>query len=214
MSGRLFIPAGRAAAELSVKNSRFIGSAEAAESPARARELAAEIRSRHPGARHVVHAFICGPAGEVMGQSDDGEPHGTAGRPALEVLKGRDLTDTVLVIVRYFGGTKLGTGGLVRAYAETARMVLDLLPVELYSRRIECAAKIPYPIYDRVRTILEEVGCRFLEESFEEDITLLCAIPEETLCDVNERLSTCSAGTVKLSPSERNGSCSRKGHGL
>ncbi len=200
MTRRLFVPTGAATAELEVKNSRFIGFAGRAGSPGEAREKTAALRAAHPGARHVVHAFICGPAGEVQGQSDDGEPHGTAGRPVLEVLKGRDLTDTIVGVVRYFGGTKLGTGGLVRAYSEIARMTLDLLPAEPFVKRIVCACRASYPQYERVRGILAEEECSVDREDFGETVEMVCSIPEDKLAAVNGKLSDCSSGTVALVP--------------
>ena len=117
--------------ELFVKRSRFIAKAEKVSSPEEVKPLVRRRREEHPGCSHVVWAFVTGPPkSRTMGLSDDGEPKGTAGRPVLEVLKGSGITDTLVTVVRFFGGTKLGTGGLVRAYSDAARGVLENIPTE------------------------------------------------------------------------------------
>src|SRR6186997_3012409 len=114
---KLFIPAGPAGAEIRAGNSRFIATAGLAASVAAARASIAAARAEMPDASHHVYAYVIGHgATTTLGMSDDGEPSGTAGRPALAVLRGSGLGDVVLVITRYFGGTLLGTGGLVHAY--------------------------------------------------------------------------------------------------
>ena len=119
------IPSGSARIELRVVNSRFIGSAGPAHSVEQAKAFITAIRAEMPDASHHVYAYIIGHgATTTLGMSDDGEPSGTAGRPALAILRGSGLGDVVLVITRYFGGTLLGTGGLVHAYGDTARACL------------------------------------------------------------------------------------------
>ena len=106
---------------LIVKNSRFLAELFPVATQEGARTILAAQKSRWPDIRHVVHAFAIGPQANILGCSDDGEPAGTAGRPALEVLKGSGVTNVLLTIARWFGGTKLGTGGLVHAYGDAAR---------------------------------------------------------------------------------------------
>ena len=110
--------------EETIKGSRFLSELFPCDSQAAARELVKSQKAKYADATHVVHAFVIGPGAEVMGMSDDGEPGGTAGRPALDVLRGRACTNTVLTITRWFGGTLLGTGGLVKAYGNGAKGVL------------------------------------------------------------------------------------------
>ena len=112
-------------AEIEVKRSRFLCHVERVGSEEQARGVVERIRKQHWDARHHCSAFILGPAGEVQRSSDDGEPSGTAGAPMLEVLRGRELSDVVTVVTRYFGGVLLGAGGLVRAYSDAARAGLD-----------------------------------------------------------------------------------------
>ena len=110
--------------EETIKGSRFLSELFPCDSQAGARELVKAQKAKYADATHVVHAFVIGPGAEVMGMSDDGEPSGTAGRPALDVLRGHACTNTVLTITRWFGGTLLGTGGLVKAYGNGAKGVL------------------------------------------------------------------------------------------
>lgn len=112
--------------ELEIKRSRFLGRAARTDTEAQARAFIAQVRSTYPDARHHCSAFILVPADSrpVERSSDDGEPSGTAGQPMLEVLRGSTLTNTTVVVTRYFGGTLLGTGGLVRAYSQATRQAL------------------------------------------------------------------------------------------
>ena len=111
-------------AEFMVKNSRFIAEAFPVSSPEEAKELWHAQKQRHANGGHIVYAFITGPQGNIMGCSDDGEPSGTAGRPILNVLEKQNKNNCMIVVVRYFGGIKLGAGGLVRAYTKAAAGVL------------------------------------------------------------------------------------------
>jgi uncharacterized YigZ family protein len=116
-------------AEVEVKRSRFVCTLERASTEDDARAVVERVRREHWDARHHCSAFVLGPDGAVLRSSDDGEPSGTAGAPMLEVLRGRDVTDVVAVVTRYFGGVLLGAGGLVRAYSDAVRAGLDVAGV-------------------------------------------------------------------------------------
>jgi len=117
MSQRYPIPAQTVRTETTIKRSRFIATLGYANTVVAARTFIQQIRAEMPDATHHVYAFRIGYGGSVIeGLSDDGEPAGTAGKPVMAVIRGADLGDVVIVVTRYFGGTKLGTGGLVRAY--------------------------------------------------------------------------------------------------
>lgn len=120
---------GTAEAEIVVLRSRFLARAGRVEDEAGARSLIAEVRATHHDARHHCTAFVIGPDGSLRRSNDDGEPSGTAGRPMLEVVSGREVSDVVVVVTRWFGGTLLGTGGLARAYADATAAVLDVAGV-------------------------------------------------------------------------------------
>ena len=123
------IPAREARVEIRVVNSRFIATAAPVFTVDEAKDFVSRVRHEFADATHNVPAYIVGHGASVVAHcSDDGEPAGTAGRPALAVLRGSGLGDVAVVVTRYFGGTKLGTGGLVRAYGDAVRAVLDVLP--------------------------------------------------------------------------------------
>ena len=155
-----------AQAELVVKNSRFIAETFPVHSQAEARATLHEVKARYKDARHVVHAFVTGPQGETSGMSDDGEPGGTAGRPVLDVLRGSAITDILLTVTRYFGGTLLGTGGLVRAYGDSAKQVLAVCRSEplVEKRRLSFAAD--YPVYELIRRRYAQYHLSAVEESY------------------------------------------------
>ena len=120
----------RAEAEIVVRKSRFIAIAIPISSLEQVKDIVKGVWKEHEGATHVVHAAVAGPSGTMYSCSDDREPKNTAGRPALEVLKGSGITDIVVCIVRYFGGTLLGTGGLVKAYGDSVKEVLKVVRCE------------------------------------------------------------------------------------
>ena len=143
-------------AELIVRKSRFLAEATPVASPEAARDLQRERKRVYAGCSHVVFAFICGPQGGVMGCSDDGEPSGTAGRPVMEVLKGSGITNVLLTVTRWFGGTLLGTGGLVRAYTESAQLALADAPTAELVPLTRFTLALTYLQYETVRRRLAE----------------------------------------------------------
>ncbi len=143
-------------AELVVKKSRFLAEATPVASPEAARALWRTRKQTYTNGGHIVFAFVCGPQGGLMGCSDDGEPSGTAGRPVLEVLKGSGITDVLLTVARWYGGIKLGTGGLVRAYTESAQLALADPPVAELVPLTRFTVALPYLCYENVRRRLPE----------------------------------------------------------
>jgi len=191
------IPAGTAAAELIVKRSRFIGTAEPFHEPDAAKATVQGIRDRHPGCSHVVYAYIVGAAGSLFGLSDDGEPKGTAGRPVLEVLKGSGLTNTIVTVVRYFGGTKLGTGGLVRAYSETARVVLSQLKTEELVEKVRFSLEVPYAMYAAARRFITDLAASIEEEKFGSEVSLCGELPAARKTELETGIADLSGGQVR-----------------
>ncbi|MBN1164440.1 MAG: YigZ family protein [Candidatus Krumholzibacteriota bacterium] len=196
-----YIPAGGYQSEIVIKQSRFIGRARGVRSVAQARSSIGEERASHPGCSHVVYAFRVGEGNtEVSGMSDDGEPKGTAGRPVMEILKGSGITNVLITVVRYFGGTKLGTGGLVRAYGECARKVLQGLPVDKLISRVEVTFKVPYPWLEKIRKVLREAEGEIIREEYGDEVILEVSIPEKNYPGCRERIDGISRG--KLLPEE------------
>ncbi len=187
-----------ATAELVIKRSRFIGELAPVSTQEEARELLRTRREQWEGATHVVHAFVLGPTGTILGCSDDGEPAGTAGRPALEVLKGSRITNVMLTVTRYFGGVKLGTGGLVKAYSDTAKAVLELAKTEelvaMARFRISCS----YPLYERIKTILTVLGAVVDNETFSTQIELTGSLREADFSTAAAQCRDASRGTAIL----------------
>ena len=137
--------AGEASAELVVEKSRFIAYVSPAPSKDAAEAFIASVREKHRDATHNVPAYVIGSSQDVMWSSEDGEPQGTAGAPVLKMMVQEGLTDVCMVITRYFGGIKLGTGGLVRAYTQVAKMALEsagkALIKDMVSLRMRCDYK-------------------------------------------------------------------------
>lgn len=174
----MYVPTGSHSIEQRIKNSRFIAQAEPFTDLRGVKQRVEEIRAANPGCAHVVHAVSVGDAqSRSFGMSDDGEPHGTSGRPALEVLRGSEITNCLVTIVRYFGGTKLGTGGLVRAYGGATKEVLAGLPVEALVEKRRFSVTLPYELYEPLRKLLIEHGAAALEEQFAEEVSLSGEIP-------------------------------------
>ncbi|MFJ4101607.1 YigZ family protein [Amycolatopsis japonica] len=134
MADRYLTVAGTGVHEIEIRRSRFLCALAPVTSEEAAREVIAARKKADPAARHHCHAFVLGADGRTQRSSDDGEPAGTAGTPMLEVLRRRELTDTVAVVTRYFGGVLLGAGGLIRAYGQAVSEAVDVLGVREYRR--------------------------------------------------------------------------------
>lgn len=168
----MLIPVKTASTEEIIKGSRFLAESFLISSQDEVRKIIKSQKQKHSDATHVCHAFVLGKNGEIMGMSDDGEPGGTAGRPMLDVLKGRKCTNILVTVTRWFGGTLLGTGGLVHAYSDGAKNVLGATVfeelVEKSSFRLSCG----YQQYQTVKKILESFKVYELDEKFGEEIAI------------------------------------------
>jgi uncharacterized YigZ family protein len=170
---RYLVPAGPGTAEIVVKRSRFLGSVARVASEAEARAVVDRARKRHWDAGHHCSAFVIGPAAELQRSSDDGEPSGTAGAPMLEVLRGREVSDVVAVVTRWFGGVLLGAGGLVRAYGDSVRAALDSAGVR--ERRLvqEFTLSLPHADAGRVESELRTRGVQVVNADYCPDVVAL-----------------------------------------
>jgi uncharacterized YigZ family protein len=201
-----FIPAERARAEIRASNSRFIATAAPAASVEAARAFIGEIRAEMPDATHHVYAYVIGHgATTTQGMSDDGEPAGTAGRPALAVLRGSGLGDAALVVTRYFGGTLLGTGGLVRAYGDAAKAVLAILPRAEKIERRALVITLPYASYDIARRLIAAHAGNVLDETFAADVTLRVLLPSAAFAAVAAALGEATAGQARIADGDGGG---------
>jgi uncharacterized YigZ family protein len=182
-ASRYPIPAGRHRAETLVRRSRFIASAAHARDPEAARGFVEAIRLELPDATHHCHAFVAGPPGSTarVGMSDDGEPHGTAGRPILHMLLHSGVGEIVVVCTRYFGGIQLGTGGLSRAYADATKRVLTSLPTEERVERARLSVQVDYPEVDALRRLASDWGVVVQDEEYGAAVRYLLAVPAPDL---------------------------------
>ncbi len=171
--------------EIFIKNSRFLSEAFPVKTQQEARDCLKEQKAKYQDASHVVHAFVIGDAGELLGCSDDGEPSGTAGKPALAVLKGAGISNIIITITRWFGGTLLGTGGLVKAYGDSVREILLILEREKLVKKLHFIFSCSYPEYEFIKRNLQDFSIEINDTQFSEDVTISGFIPEaekNTLC--------------------------------
>ena len=174
----MLVPTFCASCEAAIKGSRFLSETFLIESQTDVRDKIREQKKKYSDATHVCHAFVLGKSAEVMGMSDDGEPGGTAGRPMLDVLKGRGVTNILVTVTRWFGGTLLGTGGLVRAYSDGVKDVLEKCRFEELVEKTGFSLSCDYQQYKVVKKIISERPVSELSEDFSEEVSLAGKIPE------------------------------------
>lgn len=192
------IPAEFAETEIVVVNSRFIASAAPVFSTEEGRAFIQKIKTRFPDATHHVPAFVIGFGNSVSAYcSDDGEPSGSSGRPVLAVLQGSGLGDAAIVVTRYFGGTRLGIGGLVHAYGDAAKAVLSILPRACKVATSTVMLAVDYSMFERVRLMLTRHHAETLDEDFAADVTITARFVEDSLPAFQSELSELTRGQVQ-----------------
>lgn len=168
-----------AESEIIVKKSRFIAIAVKSESLEEVKDIVRAVRDKHPKANHVVHAAVIGKSGSLYSSSDDKEPKNTAGRPALEVLKGSGITNITVCIVRYFGGTLLGTGGLVKAYGDAVKSVLEIVKTEEMREKENLTLAFQYEYYTLLKRLFEQYSVNVVSEDFSTEIRIALSIDKD-----------------------------------
>jgi uncharacterized YigZ family protein len=179
--------------ELIIKKSRFIGCVEPMADRAGAIARVAALRAEHPGAVHICWALLAGGQAAAV---DDGEPSGTAGRPMLEVLRHQDLQGVLATVVRYWGGIKLGAGGLLRAYTDSVAQALltaEKLPL-LRLQMLRCT--VPYAFEGLLRREIEAAQAQLLEVQHGSQVELSFRLPEAAVAALMERLSEAGQGRI------------------
>lgn len=174
--------AAEATSEFVEKKSRFISHVKPVSTEAEAVEYIEKIKKQYWDARHNVYAYIIGKGSELQRYSDDGEPQGTGGIPMLEVLRGAEVTDVVAVVTRYFGGTLLGTGGLVRAYTRGAKDGLaaaGIISMVLYTR---VSIKVDYTLSGKVQYEIMQQGHRLEDTVYAADVEFIVLV-EKSRCE-------------------------------
>lgn len=158
--------------EITIEKSRFIGYAAPVESEEKAQDFISDIKQQHKDATHNVFAYIIGENFHVQRYNDDGEPSGTAGIPILELLKKEELTNLVVVVTRYFGGIKLGAGGLVRAYIKGAKCALEKSKIVEMTPHTTLRIRIDYTLYGKVENELMNLNYHTENIVYDEAVNL------------------------------------------
>lgn len=188
--------------ELIIKKSRFIACVQPMADRAGAQQVVAELRAAHPGAAHVCWALLAGGQSAAV---DDGEPSGTAGRPMLDVLRHQDLEGVLATVVRYFGGVKLGAGGLVRAYTDSvAQALLTAQKVPIIKlRQLRCSA--PYALEGMLRRELDAAGASLDEVNHGDDVRFVFSLPATDADVLRARLDEAGHGRIAWLPDPDDG---------
>ncbi len=183
--------------ELTEKRSRFIGYCQPVATEEEATAFIGAVRSKHWDARHNVYAYSLR-EGNLKRYSDDGEPSGTAGMPVLDVIQKSGVTDVCVVVTRYFGGVLLGTGGLVRAYSQAAKLALEAGEIVTMCRCACCSLRCSYNQYGKVAALVQELSAGLDDTVYEADVVLRFHITPQNLSALEKQLADATAGEVTI----------------
>lgn len=199
------IPAEPFRCEIEVKHSRFITTIEPTDTAEAALTFISRIKQEFPTASHNCWAYLIGPPGSTdrIGLSDDGEPHGVAGKPMLTTIQHSDIGDIAVVVTRYFGGTKLGKGGMVKAYTLAVKTALEQIKLAEKIDWMELSIKIGYPLLENLERLLPEFEAELIEKQFAEKIYLTLKLPAENLAVFQTRLTDLSSGQIEFQEQEK-----------
>jgi uncharacterized YigZ family protein len=199
-SRRYPVPAARARAEDRIEQSRFVATVETARSVDDAKAVLEAVRKEFPDATHHCYAWVIGPPGSTASTAagDDGEPAGTAGRPMLKVLLNSGVGDVVAVVTRYFGGVKLGKGGLVRAYSGGVQHALRAMTTREHVDLIDVQVVVPYAAVDAAQRALQSQGARVIAQAFSTHVALLVRIPVDREEEVARALADATNGAARI----------------
>jgi len=184
--------------EIVEKKSRFIATIQPAHSEEEAQAFIQEMKKKYWDARHNCSAYIIGRNREVERCSDDGEPSQTAGRPMLEILQNASLHDVVVVVTRYFGGTLLGTGGLVRAYQGAVQAGLKNCVLAEEGMGYPLTASVDYGALGKIEYILRESQIPIMEQTYEERVGFRLMVPENQKSEIEEKFTEATSGGVQM----------------
>lgn len=198
------IPAEPLRCEIEVKHSRFIATIESTDTTEAALAFVSRVKQEFPTASHNCWAYLIGPPGSTdrIGLSDDGEPHGVAGKPMLTTIQHSAIGDISVVVTRYFGGTKLGKGGMVKAYTLAVKTALEQLKTAEKIDWVELSIKVDYQFLANIERALPEFEVELIEKQFAEKISLSLKLPAEHLTDLRVRLTDLSSGQIEFSERE------------
>ncbi len=187
--------------EYTEKRSVFYGYSAPVSSEEEAIAFVKRIKEKHADARHNVYAYVLR-ENNIQRFSDDGEPHGTAGLPLLDTLRKPDITDSVIVVTRYFGGTLLGTGGLVRAYSTAAKDAVENAGIVKYTLHKKIKITVSYSDYQKIIYYLDKSGINHSPAVFDAEVSLTANVLPESLENVKSTLKDTTGGKVKITDLE------------
>ena len=187
-----------------IKKSRFITLLAHTDGVAAAKAFVESVRADHPDARHHCVAWVAGPPddSQQLGFSDDGEPAGTAGKPMLAQLMGSGVGEITAVVVRYYGGILLGTGGLVRAYTTATARALEAAEVVTVRSVMELEVTVDYSLYERAALLIQAAGAKLADPQFTDRVTLRWQMPEHTEAPLLEQLRELTRGSAQVAVSD------------
>lgn len=194
---------GAATAEQTIERSRFIAHIKPVDSREEAEAFIADIRARYRDATHNVPAMVLGDKAQIQWASDDGEPQGTSGAPMVQLMVGEGLTNLVIVVTRYFGGIKLGTGGLVRAYSSSARLAIDAAGICSVCSVCQMQVSVDYTYLDRISKMasdrLDREGAFVISDTqYTDKVTLSLLTQEEDAQTLRDLLANLTSGTATI----------------
>ncbi len=194
------VPARATCVELEEKRSRFITYIEPVSSRQAAMDFLAGLRLQYPDASHHCWAYVIGnpDSPTALACSDDGEPSGSAGKPMLQILQYREVGDVMAVVVRYFGGTKLGVGGLVRAYGAAVQLAIEQTTLELQVPTLNLKVVCDYASEANVRHVVQEVEGVIIDCQYSEHVTLLCSVPERAAEALSGSIGNLTQGQAQI----------------
>ena len=203
MSDKYFTIAQTAKAETKTKGSKFIGEAALVTDVAGAKEYLERVRKREYDAAHHCFAYRVGVGSNIkIKYSDDGEPNGSAGKPIHDCIAGRDLTNIIVVVTRYYGGTKLGTGGLVRAYSEASLLALEKAGKITNYITDSIHLIIEFSFYDQILKLIQKLEARQTESNFSEKVSLIVQIRKSLTEQFEKEITDITHGTALIEKQE------------
>jgi uncharacterized YigZ family protein len=202
------VPAGRHRVEEEIKHSRFITTMARVESIEAAAAFVEEMRREFTDATHNCWAFVVGPPGQSgrVGMSDDGEPHGTAGRPMLSILLHSGVGDVAAVVTRYYGGTRLGTGGLVRAYTGGVQKALATMPLGEHIELAMLEIVVSYAAVSAMQQIFPAFEAEVVTEAYEADVRYEVRLPGASVAGLRAAVLDATRGQARITLSSSSGS--------
>jgi uncharacterized YigZ family protein len=198
MNEEYIITASAVKDEIKIKGSRFIGELYPVVSQDEAENLLTRCRKEYHDATHHCYAYRIGEDASVHRYSDDGEPSGTAGKPILSILEHAGITNSLLIVIRYFGGTKLGTGGLVRAYTDAAQALIRKAEIRRVPVLRTLHITFPYDYTSGVMRVIAQHSLKIEDTEYGDDVTIRLAVRPSQILTIRREMTDATAGTIAI----------------